>query len=303
MRVAPEVATALAEHRPVVALETSIVAHGLPHPQNLEAGHGCEEAIRNEGGVPAPVAVVRGELRIGLRAGELEALAAGGARKVSARDLGAALARGEDGATTVAATVRAAALAGIRIMATGGIGGVHRGHPEDESADLAELARSQVAVFCAGAKSILDLGRTRERLESLSVPLLGLGCDEMPAFYSKLSGYPVDARADSPEEMARILLASWQTGSRGVVVGVPPPEELPEAALMIEQAVKEAGPVRGPEATPWVLRRLAALSGGRSVEVNVKLAVNNARQAARTAAAMARLEDPDGGPATPPRSA
>lgn len=289
MKLAPEVATALAEHRPVVALETSIVAHGLPHPQNLEAGHGCEDAIRSEGGVPAPVAVVGGELRIGLGPGELEALAAAGARKVSARDLGAALARGEDGATTVAATVRAAALAGIRIMATGGIGGVHRGHPEDESADLAELARSQVAVFCAGAKSILDLGRTRERLESLSIPLLGLGCDEMPAFYSKLSGYRVDARADSPEEMARILLASWQTGSRGAVVGVPPPEELPGAALLIEQAVKETGPVRGPEATPSVLRRLAALSGGRSVEVNVKLAVNNARQAARTASALARL--------------
>ena len=289
LKLSAEVDAALAARRPVVALETSIVAHGLPHRANLRAGRGCDEAVRRAGAVPAAVAVLGGELRIGLEPRELEALAAARPRKLSSRDLGAAMALGMDGATTVAGTLRAAALAGIYVMATGGIGGVHRDHPEDESADLAELARSRVAVFCAGAKSILDLARTRERLESLSVPVLGLGCDDMPAFYTSRSGLAVDAGAGSPEEMARILAASWETGTAGAVVVVPPPQELPDATSLIEQAVRELGSVRGPEATPEILRRVATLSGGRSVEVNVALVVNNASAAARTAVALGQI--------------
>ncbi|MGH7904139.1 MAG: pseudouridine-5'-phosphate glycosidase, partial [Candidatus Dormibacteraceae bacterium] len=262
---------------------------GLPHPHNLRAGFGCEAAVREAGAPPATVAVIAGELRVGLTAGELESLAGSGARKVSARELGGTMAHGADGATTVAATVRAASLAGIRFMATGGIGGVHRGRPEDQSADLEEMARSPVAVFCAGAKSILDLGLTRERLESLSVPLIGFGCDEMPAFYTRRSGIWTDARAESAEEVARILAAAWETGSRGVVIAIPPPEELPGAEAIIAQAVTETASVRGPEATPRVLARIAEISQGRSVTVNVSLVINNAGVAARAALAFSRL--------------
>ena len=286
--MAREVADALASGVPVVALETSIVAQGLPAPHNLEAGLGCEAAIRREGGVPATIAVMDGELRVGLRPGELERLAASESRKVSSRDLGPVLATGELGATTVAATMRAAAMAGIRFMATGGIGGVHRGHPEDESADLAELARSQVAVFCAGAKMVLDIPLTLERLESLSVPVLGYGCDEFPAFYSARSGRRVDARVDGPEATARALAAAWATGSHGVVVAQPPPEELPGAEGMVEQALAEVD-ASGPEATPALLARVAELSGGRSVTLNVKLVLANATTAARCARAWSAL--------------
>ncbi len=281
-------ADALASGVPVVALETSIVAQGLPAPHNLEAGLGCEAAIRREGGVPATIAVMDGELRVGLNPVELERLAASPSRKLSSRDLGPALAAGELGATTVAATMRAAAMAGIRFMATGGIGGVHRGHPEDESADLAELARSQVAVFCAGAKMVLDIPLTLERLESLGVPVLGYGCDEFPAFYSAHSGRRVDARVDGPEATARALAAAWATGSQGVVVAQPPPEELVGAEGMVERALAEVD-VSGPDATPALLARVAELSGGRSVTVNVKLVLANATTAARCARAWIAL--------------
>ncbi|HLQ60458.1 MAG TPA: pseudouridine-5'-phosphate glycosidase [Candidatus Acidoferrales bacterium] len=272
----------------VVALETSIVAQGLPKPHNLRAAVGSDEAVRKAGAVPAAVAVLEGQLRIGLLPEELEALAAGGAEKVSSRDLGPALARGIAGATTVAATARAADLAGIRFLATGGIGGVHRGHPDDQSADLEELARSRVAVFCAGAKLVLDLGQTLERLESLSVPVIGYGCDEFPAFYLARSGLPLRARADSPEELNAMLGAAWATGSRGVVVAIPPPEELKGAERLVRQAVKEVGEAGGPELTPRLLAWIAQMSRGRSLEVNVRLAVNNASVAGRCAAAWAR---------------
>ena len=287
IRVAREVADALASGVPVVALETSIVAQGLPAPHNLEAGLGCEAAIRREGGVPATIAVMDGELRVGLRPGELERLAASESRKVSSRDLGPVLATGELGATTVAATMRAAAMAGIRFMATGGIGGVHRGHPEDQSADLVELGRSAVAVFCAGAKIILDLAYTLERLESLSVPVLGYGCDELPAFYSRHSSCPVPRRVDGPVETAAVLNAAWATGSRGVVVAIPPPGELEGAEEIVLRATRELADVAGPEATPRLLARVAELSGGRSLELNVDLVVNNARVAARVARVLA----------------
>jgi pseudouridine-5'-phosphate glycosidase len=282
--VAPEVADAVAAGRPVVALETSIVGQGLPSPHNLQAAFGCEAAIREEGAVPASVAVLDGKVRVGLSAADLERVAAG-AVKVSSRDLGRAIVKGEVGATTVAATMRAAAMAGVRFFATGGIGGVHRGHPEDESADLVELGRTSVAVFCAGAKIILDLRLTLERLESLSVPVLGYGCDEFPAFYTKHSGCAVSVRVDGPQETARVLRASWDTGTRGIVVAVPPPAELDGAEELAQLAVRELSGVAGPEVTPRLLARMAELSGGRSLDLNVELVVNNARVAAQVAAA------------------
>ncbi|MEA2644027.1 MAG: pseudouridylate synthase [Chloroflexota bacterium] len=281
-----EVAEALARGRPVVALETSILGQGLPAPYNLRAARDCESAIRDEGAVPATVAVLDRQVVVGLTDAEIERIAAG-AIKVSSRDLGPALVRDAAGATTVAATMRAAEMAGIRCFATGGIGGVHRGHPEDQSADLVELSRSAVAVFCAGAKIILDLAYTLERLESLSVPVLGYGCDELPAFYSRRSGCRVPTRVDGPEETAAVLSAAWATGSRGVVVAIPPPGELEDAEEIVLRATSELSHVSGPEATPRLLARVAELSGGRSLPLNVDLVVNNARVAARVARVLA----------------
>ena len=285
--VSHEVAEALADGRPVVALETSIVGQGLPAPHNLRAARNCEAAIREEGAVPATVAVLDGRIRVGLTDGELARIAAG-AIKVSSRDLGPALAKRTVGATTVAATMRVAGMAGIRFFATGGIGGVHRGHPEDQSADLVELSRTAVAVFCAGAKIILDLALTLERLESLSVPVLGYGCDELPAFYVRRSGCRVSTRVDGPDETAAVLRAAWATGARGVVVAIPPPGELVGAEEMVLRAVGELADVEGPEVTPRLLARMAELSGGRSLDLNVELVVNNARVAARVAASPER---------------
>jgi pseudouridine-5'-phosphate glycosidase len=282
LQVSPEVAAALKAGRPVVALETSIVGQGLPAPHNLKAARGCEAAVREEGGVPATVAVLDGLVRVGLDDVQLQRIASG-AIKVSSRDLGVAVVHGAVGATTVAATARAAAMAGIRFLATGGIGGVHRGHPEDESADLDELARSPVAVFCAGAKIVLDLRLTLERLESLSVPVLGYGTDEFPAFYTRLSGCPVSSRVDGPDEAARVLDAAWQTGSRGVVIAIPPPAELEGAEEMARRATSELQDLSGGEVTPRLLARMAELSGGRSLDVNVELVINNARVAAQVA--------------------
>jgi pseudouridine-5'-phosphate glycosidase len=281
-----EVAEALARGRPVIALETSIVGQGLPSPHNLRAARGCESAIREEGAVPATIGVLDGQVVVGLTDAEIERIAAG-ASKVSSRDLGPTLVRHEVGATTVAATMRAAEMAGIRCFATGGIGGVHRGHPEDQSADLVELGRSAVAVFCAGAKIILDLAYTLERLESLSVPVLGYGCDEFPAFYSARSGCRVPTRVDGPEETAKVLSAAWATGSRGVVIAIPPPGELDGAEEMALQATRELSDVAGPEATPRLLARVAELSGGRSLDLNVDLVVNNSRVAAQVARVLA----------------
>jgi pseudouridine-5'-phosphate glycosidase len=286
LQVSAEVAEALAKGRPVVALETSIVGQGLPAPYNLRAARDCEKVIRQEGAVPATVAVLDGRIRVGLTDAELERVAAG-AVKVSSRDLGPALARGAVGATTVAATMRAAGMAGIRVFATGGIGGVHRGKPEDQSADLVELSRTAVAVFCAGAKIILDLAITLERLESLSVPVLGYGCDEFPAFYTSRSGCSVGARVDGPAETATVLVAAWATGTRGIVVAVPPPRDLEGAEQLVLRAIGELEGVAGPELTPRLLARVAELSGGRSLDLNVDLVVNNAMVAARVASQLA----------------
>ncbi len=277
-------AAALEAGRPVVALETSIVGQGLPAPHNLKAARGCEAAVREQGAVPATIAVLDGRLRVGLDDADLQRIAAG-AIKVSSRDLGPAMVHSAAGATTVAATARVAAIAGIRFLATGGIGGVHRGHPEDESADLDEIARSPVAVFCAGAKIILDLRLTLERLETLGVPVLGYGTDEFPAFYTRRSGCPVSARVDGPDDTAHVLDAAWETGTRGVVVAIPPPTELDGAEEMARRATEEMRDVSGGEVTPRLLARMAELSGGRSLDVNVELVINNARVAAQVARA------------------
>ncbi len=287
LSISPEVAAALAQGRPVVALETSIVGQGLPVPHNLRAARESEAAIRKEGAVPATVAVLDGRLRVGLDDGDLTRIASG-AIKVSSRDLGPALAKGAAGATTVAATMRIASMAGIRFVATGGIGGAHRGHPEDQSADLEELGRTPVAVFCAGAKIILDLSTTLEKLDSLGVPVLGYGCDEFPAFYTRHSPGRV-SRVDGVEETVRVLRAAWETGARGIVVAIPPPSELEGAQEMADRAVREVAGVSGADVTPKLLARMAELSGGRSVEVNVELVVNNARIAAKVARGFAGL--------------
>lgn len=270
----------------MVALETSILGQGLPAPHNLLAARGCEAAIREAGAVPATTAVLDGRLRVGLTDAELERIARSSV-KVSSRDLGAAIARGTAGATTVAASLRICGLAGVRCFATGGIGGVHRGHPEDVSADLEEIARSTVAVFCAGAKIILDLRLTLERLETLSVPVLGYGTDEFPAFYSRHGGSPVGARVDGAGECADVLFATWAAGGRGAVVAVPPPYELEGAEEMAIQAARELSGLSGGEVTPRLLARMAELSGGRSVEINVDLVINNARVAAEVARELA----------------
>ncbi len=275
---------ALEAGRPVVALETSIVGQGLPAPHNLRAARGCEAAVREQGAVPATIAVLDGRVRVGLDDGDLQRIASG-AIKVSSRDLGPAMVHRAAGATTVAATARAASIAGIRFLATGGIGGVHRGHPEDESADLDEIARSPVAVFCAGAKIVLDLRLTLERLETLGVPVLGYGTDEFPAFYTRRSGCPVSARVDGPDDTAHVLDAAWKTGARGVVVAIPPPTELEGAEEMARRAAEEMRDVSGGEVTPRLLARMAELSGGRSLDVNVELVINNAGVAAQVARA------------------
>ena len=289
LAVAPEVAEALAAGKPVVALETSIVGQGLPSPHNLQAALGCEAAIRDAGGVPATIAVLDGKLQAGLTKGDLERIAAA-SRKVSSRDLGPALARGEAGATTVAATMRIAAMAGIRFMATGGIGGVHRGHPEDQSADLVELASTPVAVFCAGPKIILDLPSTMERLESLAVPVLGFGTDELPGFYTRRTGYAVSARVDGVAQTARALALAWSTRSSGIVVAIPPPSELPDAETLVELAMGQVIATAG-DVTPRLLSKVAELSGGRSLDVNVELVINNARIAAEVAHAYSAMRE------------
>jgi pseudouridylate synthase len=266
----------------VVALETSIIGQGLPSPHNLKAARDCEAAVREEGAVPATIAVFGGRLCVGLDDSAIGRIASGSV-KLSSRDLGPALAHDTVGATTVAATMRIAAMAGIRFLATGGIGGVHRGHAEDESADLLELRRSPLAVFCSGAKIILDIELTLERLETLAVPVLGYECDEFPAFYTRYSGCRVSARVDGPQDAAHVLRAAWDTGARGIVVAVPPPAELDHAEEMTRHAVAELGDARGAEVTPRLLERVAELSGGRSVDLNVQLVVNNARVAAQVA--------------------
>jgi pseudouridine-5'-phosphate glycosidase len=297
IRVADEVAAALADGRPVVALESTIVAHGLPRPDNRRIAGEIEEAVRAEGAVPATIAVLGGEVRVGLDAAALEEIASrDDVLKLGVRDLGPALVRGVPGATTVASTATIAARAGISAFATGGLGGVHRGAAEtfDESADLLALADAPVVVVCAGVKSILDVGATLERLETLSVPVLGFGTDRMPGFYLTDSGHAVPWRVDDPAEVAEIQRSRRELGLRqAVVVANPlPPEEAMDPALhdrvLIDAltAAEEQG-VAGKEATPFVLGRFHAGTAGESLRVNVALVLRNAALAARIAAALA----------------
>ena len=297
--VAPEVREALAAGRPVVALESTIISHGMPYPKNVETALLVEQTIRDNGAVPATIAVIGGRLKAGLSREEIEYLGKAGrsVAKASRRDLPALVARGADGATTVATTMIIAHMAGIRIFATGGIGGVHRGAEVtmDISADLEELAQTPVMVVCAGAKSILDLGLTLEYLETKGVPVLGYGTEELPAFYTRQSGFRVDYRVDSPEELAAIYRAQRDMDYRGgMLVTNPIPAEYAMDKAVIDKAIDEAlraageQGVRGKETTPFLLAKVVELTGGDSLESNIKLVLNNAALAAKTAACLSR---------------
>ncbi|QJE73614.1 pseudouridine-5'-phosphate glycosidase [Aerophototrophica crusticola] len=297
LSIHPAVAAALRANQPVVALESTLISHGLPHPANVETALALEAAVRAAGALPATVAVLDGRIRVGLEAEDLERLAQPGVRKVSRRDLPLVLASGADGATTVAATMIAAELAGISVFATGGIGGVHRGVETtlDISADLEELSQTDVAVVCAGAKAILDLQKTLEYLETKGVPVIGFGTDRFPAFYTASLPLPVDGRVDSADDAARMLRAKWQLGLKGgVVIGVPIPEEAALDAEAVEAAIRQAVDeaenqgVRGKELTPFLLKRLEELTGGASLAANRALLLNNARVAGQIAVAYAR---------------
>ena len=291
-----EVAAAIAAGKPVVALESTIISHGMPYPQNVETALNVERIIRENGAVPATIAIIGGRLKAGLTPEEIEYFGKKGTQihKASRRDLAVLCARGEDGATTVTTTMIIAHMAGINIFATGGIGGVHRGAETtmDISADLEELGQTPVMVVCAGAKSILDLGLTLEYLETKGVPVIGYGTEELPAFYTRRSGFRVDYRMDTPEELAAAFRASNEMGLRGgMLVTNPIPEEyampLDVINAAIDQAIGEcnAKDIHGKETTPFLLARVAELTGGDSLASNIQLVYNNARLAAQTAAA------------------
>jgi len=298
--IAPEVAQALAEGRPVVALESTIISHGMPYPQNVETAVNVERIIRENGAVPATIAIIGGRLKAGLTPEELEYFGKKGQaiHKASRRDLAVLCARGEDGATTVTTTMIIAHMAGIRIFATGGIGGVHRGAETtmDISADLEELGQTPVMVVCAGAKSILDLGLTLEYLETKGVPVIGYGTEELPAFYTRQSGFGVDYRIDTPEELAAAFKAGHEMGLKsGMLVTNPIPGEfampLQTINAAIDQAIAEcnANGIHGKETTPFLLARVAELTGGNSLASNIRLVYNNAKVAAQTAVAYCKL--------------
>ena len=300
LEVKPEVAEALAAGKPVVALESTIISHGMPYPQNVETALNVERIIRENGAVPATIAVIGGRLKAGLTPEEIEYFGKKGTaiRKASRRDLAILCAKGQDGATTVTTTMMIAHMAGISIFATGGIGGVHRGAETtmDISADLEELGQTPVMVICAGAKSILDLGLTLEYLETKGVPVIGYGTEELPAFYTRRSGFGVDYRMDTPEELAAALRASKDMGLRGgMLVTNPIPEEyampLETINAAIDQAIAEcnANGIHGKDTTPFLLARVAEITGGDSLASNIQLVYNNAALAARTAVAFCKL--------------
>ena len=297
--VSPEVAGALAAGKPVVALESTIISHGMPYPQNVETALAVESIIRENGAVPATIAVIGGQLKAGCTREEIEYLGKAGTKvtKASRRDLAMLCARGQDGATTVTTTMIIAHMAGIKVFATGGIGGVHRGAETtmDISADLEELAHTPVMVVCAGAKSILDLGLTLEYLETHGVPVLGFGTQELPAFYTRHSGFQVDYRVDTPEELADVFRASLELGfPGGMLVANPIPEEYSMDPNVINAAIEEAltqakaAGIHGKETTPFLLARVKDLTGGDSLASNIQLVFNNARLAAQTAVELAK---------------
>lgn len=297
--ISPEVAEALNSGKPVVALESTIISHGMPYPRNVETALLVEQTIRENGAVPATIAIIGGRLKAGLSKDEIEYLGKSGRNvaKTSRRDIAALVARKADGATTVTTTMMIAHMAGISIFATGGIGGVHRGAEVtmDISADLEELGNTPVMVVCAGAKSILDLGLTLEYLETKGVPVIGYGTDELPAFYTRHSGFGVDYRADSPEELAAMFKAQRDLGLKGgMLVTNPIPEEysMDKAVIdaAIDQAIKEASEkgIKGKETTPFLLAKVVELTGGDSLDSNIALVLNNARLAAKTAAELVK---------------
>lgn len=299
LHISSEVTRALAEGQPVVALESTLITHGLPYPGNVETALSMEKAIRDGGAIPATIAVLKGRITVGLSTSEIESLGkqpTGSVRKCSRRDLPIAVGLGEDAATTVAGTMIVAHMAGISVFATGGIGGVHRGQPFDVSADLIELGRTPVAVVCSGAKSILDLPLTLEVMETQGVPIIGLGTDTLPAFYTRSSGLPVDTCAETPQQVAQIIAAARRLqAEHGILITVPVPaeDELPEsvAEQAIQQATEEAAQqnVHGKDVTPFVLRRVVELTGGQSQQANMALLINNARVAAQIATELSRL--------------
>lgn len=300
--ISPEVQQALDEGKPVVALESTIISHGMPYPQNKETALKVEQIIRDNGAIPATIAVIGGRLRAGLTPEEIDYLGEKGhdVAKASRRDLAVLCARGMDGATTVTTTMMIAHMAGIEVFATGGIGGVHRGAETtmDISADLEELANTPVMVICAGAKSILDLGLTLEFLETRGVPVLGYQTEELPAFYTRHSGFSVDYRVDTPEELAKIFHTKREMGIKGgVLVGNPIPEEysMDKATIdaAIDQAIAEAEEqgIHGKETTPFLLAKVSELTGGDSLESNIQLVFNNVALGAKTAVALRNIED------------
>ena len=297
LSISAEVQKALNEGKPVVALESTIISHGMPYPQNVETALRVEQTIRENGAVPATIAIIGGKLKAGCTPEEIEYLGKKGheVTKASRRDLPVLIARGEDGATTVTTTMIIAAMAGIKVFATGGIGGVHRGAETtmDISADLEELAQTPVLVVCAGAKSILDLGLTLEYLETKGVPVIGYRTEELPAFYTPHSGFKVDYRLDSPEEIAAAFRAKLDMGLKGgMLVTNPIPDEYAMPADVINKAIDEAIAesvklgIHGKETTPFLLAKVKDLTGGDSLASNIQLVLNNARLAAKTAAAL-----------------
>ena len=301
--ISPEVGAALKAGRPVVALESTIISHGMPHPRNVQTALQVESVVRQTGAVPATIAILNGRLTVGLSESDINNLGEKGERvtKTSRRDIPFVLARGDDGATTVAATMIIAAIAGIPVFATGGIGGVHRGVEDtlDISADLEELSQTDVAVVCAGVKSVLDIGRTLEYLETKGVPVVGYRTDRLPAFYSRDSGFPVDYRCDSVTDIAAALKAKWELQIHGgMVVGNPIPAQhaldSDEINLVIDDAIAEMNKrgIVGKDTTPFLLARIAEQTGGKSLEANIQLVLNNARVAGQLAVEYARLTTP-----------
>ena len=297
--VSPEVAKAIKDGKAVVALESTIISHGMPYPRNVETALNVEKIIREHGAVPATIAILGGRLKVGLSEDQIEYLGkAKDVVKTSRRDIPFIVAKKLDGATTVASTMILAALAGVKVFATGGIGGVHRGAQEtfDISADLQELAHTNVAVVCAGAKSILDIGLTLEYLETNGVPVVGYQTDELPAFYTRKSGFGVDYRVDSPLELAEALKAKWDLGlGGGLVVANPIPEayemDFDAITFAIQTAVSDAekAGIKGKESTPFLLAKVKELTGGDSLDSNIELVYNNAKVAAQLAVEFSKL--------------
>ncbi|MBR0385605.1 MAG: pseudouridine-5'-phosphate glycosidase [Erysipelotrichaceae bacterium] len=300
LSVTPEIQQAIDEGRPVVALESTILSHGMPFPENVEFAHKVEEIVRGEGAIPATTAIIGGKLKVGLTSDELDVMCkADGVGKVSRRDVATYLATGQTGATTVATTMLIAGMAGIRVFATGGIGGVHRGAEKtmDISADLQELANTEGAGVCAGAKQILDLGLTLEYLETYGVPVLGLRTDEFPAFYCRSSGYKLDYNCATEADVARIIKTKWDLGLKGgAVIGNPIPEEYAQDYDKMETVISEAlkmadeQHIRGKFITPFLLAHIKDMTGGESFASNLELAYNNARAASRIAVELSKLK-------------